>query len=279
MPRPEVRPPSPTSARGHRPGDDYNRRMSWSQLLEPHGWTIAFERHDIVYWRRPNKTVGVSATTNYGGSDPRTCSLGRRSLRLTRVDSKFAVYTILEHDGDFGRAALALFKAGCGDDVQDDDSLSTQTEASAAAASSSAAAARTVRLILAHTIAIRPVRWLWDDRLPLGAFASLGGREGVGKSILTYTLAADLTKGRLPGVSPVRRKPSSSRQPRFLAAHDRAAIDGGARGSPSCVPRRHHRPNRDRTPAFPSEGYNCADARNRGGRCASRHPRPAALPR
>ncbi len=169
--------------------------MSWSQLLEPHGWTIAFERHDIVYWRRPNKTVGVSATTNYGGSDLLYVFSRSTLFEADKSYSKFAAYTILEHDGDFGRAALALFKAGCGDDVQDDDSLSTQTEASAAAASSSAAAARTVRLVPADTIAIRPVRWLWDDRLPLGAFALLGGREGVGKSILTYTLAADLHEG------------------------------------------------------------------------------------
>ena len=49
-------------------------------------------------------------------------------------------------------------------------------------------------------ITLRPVRWLWTERLPVGAFALVGGREGVGKSILVYTLAADITQGTLPGV-------------------------------------------------------------------------------
>ena len=45
----------------------------------------------------------------------------------------------------------------------------------------------------------RPVKWLWDGRVALGTLALVGGREGIGKSILAYTLAADITRGRLPG--------------------------------------------------------------------------------
>jgi hypothetical protein len=43
------------------------------------------------------------------------------------------------------------------------------------------------------------VRWLWDGRLALTTLGLLGGREGVGKSTIAYTLAADATLGRLPG--------------------------------------------------------------------------------
>jgi predicted ATP-dependent serine protease len=46
---------------------------------------------------------------------------------------------------------------------------------------------------------VRPTRWLWSDRLALGTLALLGGREGIGKSLAAYTLAADVTWGRLPG--------------------------------------------------------------------------------
>lgn len=59
---------------------------------------------------------------------------------------------------------------------------------------------RTVVLTPASAIEVRPVHWLWADRLALGVLALLGGREGIGKSILGYTLAADVTRGRLPGV-------------------------------------------------------------------------------
>ena len=61
------------------------------------------------------------------------------------------------------------------------------------------AGTRSVHLTRASTIVMRPVRWLWTNLLPLGSFTLLGGREGIGKSICAYTLAADLTRGRLPG--------------------------------------------------------------------------------
>lgn len=58
---------------------------------------------------------------------------------------------------------------------------------------------RLVRLTPASQIAVRPVRWIWEDRLPLGGLALMGGREGLGKSILADQLAADVTNGCLLG--------------------------------------------------------------------------------
>lgn len=58
---------------------------------------------------------------------------------------------------------------------------------------------REVRLTPASSITVRPVHWLWKDRIALGTLALLGGREGIGKSMVGYTLAADVTCGRLPG--------------------------------------------------------------------------------
>ena len=59
---------------------------------------------------------------------------------------------------------------------------------------------RRVTLTSADQIAIRPVRWLWQDRIAVGTLSLLGGREGIGKSILGYTLAAEITRGTLPGI-------------------------------------------------------------------------------
>ena len=59
---------------------------------------------------------------------------------------------------------------------------------------------RTIRLTPASTVQVRPVHWLWEGRIALGSLSLLGGREGIGKSILAYTLGADITKGTLPGV-------------------------------------------------------------------------------
>lgn len=58
---------------------------------------------------------------------------------------------------------------------------------------------RRIRLTNAASIEIRPVHWLWADRIALGTMALLGGREGIGKSTVAYQLAADITKGALPG--------------------------------------------------------------------------------
>jgi hypothetical protein len=65
---------------------------------------------------------------------------------------------------------------------------------------------RRLTLTPASAIKIRPVRWLWHDRIAVGTLALLAGREGIGKSILIYQLAADLTRGRLEGVHRGRPK-------------------------------------------------------------------------
>lgn len=60
-------------------------------------------------------------------------------------------------------------------------------------------AGRQVVVTLASSIKPRPVRWLWPDRIPLGALTLLAGREGIGKSLVGVHLAAQLTRGTLPG--------------------------------------------------------------------------------
>jgi hypothetical protein len=166
MPRPEVRPPMPVTARGNRPGDDYTRRMSWSQLLEPHGWTAVCERGDVVYWRRPHKTLGVSATTNYGGSDLLYVFSSSTEFDPDQSYSKFGAYAVLEHGGDFAKAASALFKQGYGEQETAPPLVST---------------APTTPSTLAQTIDVFR-RWLYlDDATPV------------------YTVAATLVANRATG--------------------------------------------------------------------------------
>ena len=59
--------------------------------------------------------------------------------------------------------------------------------------------ARALSTTTADQIHIRPVHWLWSERIPLGTLCLLGGREGVGKSLIAATLAAQVTRGTLPG--------------------------------------------------------------------------------
>ena len=198
MPRPESRPSSSPKNVGTRPGDDYNRRTSWTTLLESHGWSVVFERDGVLYWRRPGKTFGVSATTNYAGSDLFYPFTSSTVFEPDKSYSKFAVLTWLDFDGDFSRAALALSKDGYGADILDEAEPDPSSGHESSAGTTTPT--RGVRLIKADMMTLRPVRWLWEDRLPIGAFALIGGREGIGKSIVADTLAADITRGTLPGM-------------------------------------------------------------------------------
>lgn len=58
---------------------------------------------------------------------------------------------------------------------------------------------RHVALTPASAIQPKRVRWIWKDRIAMGTLALLAGREGLGKSTLGYSIAADVTRGQLPG--------------------------------------------------------------------------------
>jgi hypothetical protein len=58
---------------------------------------------------------------------------------------------------------------------------------------------RQLTLTPASSIRVRPIHWLWHQRIAVGTLALLGGREGLGKSTVAYGLVADVTRGRLAG--------------------------------------------------------------------------------
>jgi len=58
---------------------------------------------------------------------------------------------------------------------------------------------RTVTLTQASLVKVQPVRWLLENRIALGILALLAGREGIGKSLVAYTYAAQITTGTMPG--------------------------------------------------------------------------------
>jgi hypothetical protein len=59
--------------------------------------------------------------------------------------------------------------------------------------------ARTPLLTPASAIKPRRITWAWDGRIPCGTLTSLVGVQGLGKSLLTLTLAAQVTRGDLDG--------------------------------------------------------------------------------
>ena len=99
-----------------RPGDDYNERGDVREVLQRHGWTLV-KRGENEYWRRPGKQQGWSATLKEGVLY--VFSSNAAPFEPDRAYAPFTVYTLLEHDGDFGAAAISLRAAGYGQSSDD----------------------------------------------------------------------------------------------------------------------------------------------------------------
>ena len=120
--RAESHVPSGTGgATGDRPGDHFNARGTWSDVLAPHGWQSVFQSGLLTYWRRPGKPIGISATTGLRDADDPTSDLlwvfsTSTVIEANRGYSKFSAYAALDHNSDFSAAARALAARGYGGD-------------------------------------------------------------------------------------------------------------------------------------------------------------------
>ncbi|HEV8279547.1 MAG TPA: DUF3987 domain-containing protein [Streptosporangiaceae bacterium] len=99
---------------GTRPGDDYNSRASWQDILAPHGWRpVRRLGAAAIGWCRPGKDGGfVSATTRETGG---LYVFSTSTAFATEVPySKFGAYAVLNHGGDYTAAATQLRRDGYG---------------------------------------------------------------------------------------------------------------------------------------------------------------------
>lgn len=107
LPVPEVHQSFPPGC--GRPGDEFNERGDVPGVLRRHGWHCA-RGGENEYWRRPGKNEGWSATLKdrvfY------VFSSNAAPFEPDRAYSPFAVYTLLEHNGDFSAAATSLRAQG-----------------------------------------------------------------------------------------------------------------------------------------------------------------------
>jgi hypothetical protein len=115
MPVSKVTAPAPPTVRGDdtRPGDDFNERATWPEILEPHGWELIYEQEGMGYWRRFGKTDGISATTNWDNTDCLRVFTSSTVLE-PKMYQKFTAYAVLNHSGDWSAAARELGKLGYG---------------------------------------------------------------------------------------------------------------------------------------------------------------------
>lgn len=120
--RPPPAAPKPHQPRGTglRPGDDFDRRADWADVLGPHGWTVFKTCGDVAYWTRPGKDGGISATTGKvrgGKGEPllHVFTSNAEPLDPERNYGPFNAYALLNHGGSHKDAAAALAAAGYGE--------------------------------------------------------------------------------------------------------------------------------------------------------------------
>jgi hypothetical protein len=108
------------------PGDDYNARTTWEELLQPLGWTVVYRKGEATVWRRPGKSDGISATTNFNGNDKFYVFSTSTQFEAETSYSKFAFYATIKHNGDFKAAANDLRNQGYGAQSLNSFDLSNQ---------------------------------------------------------------------------------------------------------------------------------------------------------
>ncbi len=207
---PEEKMPGARLLDGTRPGDDYDTRGDFFELLRKHGWTMTGASRKR--WTRPEKSYGVGATWDEVPGRFHVFSSNAAPLEAGKTYRPWHVFAILEHSGDFKAAAQALAAQGYGE-------LRTRTTNSD---SNVGCGMRTG----AETMTVEPMT-LWspsqflayqedpgdyllgDGYLERGEWTSLVGFGGLGKTRLALWLAVCLITRRewldlKPGSKPPR---------------------------------------------------------------------------
>jgi putative DNA primase/helicase len=110
-----AQPTSSTADGALSPGDDYEARTDWQDILGPEGWTLVTARGQVRYWRRPGKRLGISATTGAADDRDRLYVFTTSTIFDSETPyTKFGAYALIAHGGDHHAAAKQLHRDGYG---------------------------------------------------------------------------------------------------------------------------------------------------------------------
>lgn len=172
---------APSDATGDRPGDEFNRRGDWSDLLGRHGWSVDHTSGEVTRWTRPGKGAGVSATTGKcrtegSGDLLYVFSSNADPFEADTAYCKFAAYTLLEHGGDFEKAAGELRRQGYGRPTL--EIVWPEPEAPPDAADEVAGIDDLKR-------AGAEIKWVWPNWIQRGVVTAVAAEGGTGKTRFT----------------------------------------------------------------------------------------------
>jgi hypothetical protein len=179
------------------PGTDYGERTTWDEILPKHGWQRAYESRGVVHWRRPGKSVGVSATTNYAETDLLKVFTTSSDFAAGKTYTKFAAYAVLEHGGNFPLAFRALADLRYGKRKPKPEGAQPPPPPAGGDAEDAYAAATDAELGIIGGDEVEPENpeWLWEHRFFANKINLVAGGGGDGKTTLLLTVAAVKTRG------------------------------------------------------------------------------------
>jgi hypothetical protein len=174
----------------NRPGDDFNRRATWPDILSPSGWKLVGNRGSMGFWRRPGKTDGLSATTGFGGTNfLYVFSTNAAPLEHNRAYRPFAAYALLHHDGDFRKAATDLAGKGYGSPVSADQEPAPAMQTAASSPWENALSAPVFIDKCEDEVA-----WLLFPFLAPGSVTQIFAPRGIGKTHFALAIGVQMAR-------------------------------------------------------------------------------------
>ena len=178
------------------PATDFNLRGEIEPILEKHGWTLIDETDQQLWLRPGNPTNKYSA--KYDGKTFYVHSSNAEPFGVG-PNSRFDVYTKLEHGGDKAAAISALVAQGYGprdDDVDISGLLAKfDTVDPSLSTSPNEPKKRGFYVVRTDQIKIRPPEWLIRGILERNTTAMVFGDPGGGKSFLAIDWACRIATG------------------------------------------------------------------------------------
>lgn len=174
--------PSTSISAGDRPGDIFNARAPWSDILLPLGWKIVKKQGEKIFWRRPGKDWGISATENYNGNGLLHVFTSSTSLPEGKSYTKFSVYTHLNHSGDWNKSAAELKRLGY---IKSEPALSPIIDT----------IEYPLILVRLSDVKMKPIDWLWEGKIAKGKVSLIAGSGGLGKSQVSLFIASIVSNG------------------------------------------------------------------------------------
>lgn len=103
-------PPDHDAGSDWHPWQDYNQRGNWDDILKPLGWAEV----ETGKWKRPDKSEGISATTDYYPGFFYLFSSSVPGMEPNKGYTKTATLALLHFGGDFSAANEELANQGYG---------------------------------------------------------------------------------------------------------------------------------------------------------------------